>query len=188
MKTIIYSHPYNRSFNKAILDRIIEKLERGKEEYILIDLYKDNFNPVMTEKDLEVYSNGESLDPLVKKYQKILTETDEIIIIFPIWWLTMPAILKGFFDKVMLKGFAYKESKYGIKGLLNNIKTAKVITTATSPKFVMQIFGFGMFIKTAVLKGIGIKKSKWIHCSFKISDTDEKRKKFLKKVENIIGK
>jgi len=101
MKTVIFSHPWNGSFNKAILDKVVEKLEETKEKYTIIDLNKDGFNPVMTEKDLELYSQGKSADPLVLKYQEILKNTDELILIFPIWWMSLPAILKGFFDKYL---------------------------------------------------------------------------------------
>ena len=52
MKTVIFSHPWNGSFNKAILDKVVEKLEETKEKYTIIDLNKDKFNPVMTEEEL----------------------------------------------------------------------------------------------------------------------------------------
>lgn len=61
---------------------------------------KDRFNPVMTEEELSLYSQGKSIDSLVEKYQEILKNTDELILVFPIWWMSMPAILKGFFEKV----------------------------------------------------------------------------------------
>ena len=101
MKTIVFAHPWNRSFNKAILDKVVEKLDETKEKYTIIDLNKDKFNPVMTEEELSLYSQGKSIDPLVEKYQKILKNTDELILVFPIWWMSMPAILKGFFDKYL---------------------------------------------------------------------------------------
>ena len=72
MKTIIFSHPWNGSFNKAILDKVVEKLDETKEKYTIIDLNKDKFNPVMTEEELSLYSQGKSIDPLVEKYQEIL--------------------------------------------------------------------------------------------------------------------
>ena len=82
MKTVIFSHPWDGSFNRAILDKVVENLEKTKEKYTIIDLNKDGFNPVMTEKDLELYSQGKSADPLVLKYQEILKNTDELILIF----------------------------------------------------------------------------------------------------------
>ena len=84
MKTIVFAHPWNGSFNKAILDKVVEKLDETKEKYTIIDLNKDKFNPVMTEEELSLYSQGKSIDPLVKKYQEILKNTDELILIFPI--------------------------------------------------------------------------------------------------------
>ena len=187
MKTIVFAHPWNGSFNKAILDKVVEKLDETKEKYTIIDLNKDGFNPVMTEKDLELYSQGKSDDPLVLKYQEILKNTDELILIFPIWWMSLPAILKGFFDKVMLRGFAYESTQTGIKGLLTNIKTAKMITTATAPKFLLNITGFGITMKKANLGGIGIKKTKWIHYSLRMQGKDEDRKKFLEKVGKFVS-
>ena len=187
VKTVIFSHPWDGSFNKAILDQVVKKLDETKEKYTVIDLNKDGFNPVMSEEELSLYSQGKSIDPLVLKYQEILKNTDELILIFPIWWMSMPAILKGFFDKVMVKGFAYKNAKNGIKGLLTNIKTAKMITTAEVPKILLSITGFGITMKKANLGGVGIKKTKWIHYSFKAKGKDEDRKKFFEKVKEFVN-
>ena len=187
MKTVIFSHPWDGSFNKAILDQVVKKLDETKEKYTVIDLNKDGFNPVMTEKELSLYSQRKSIDPLVLKYQEILKNTDELILIFPVWWMSMPAILKGFFDKVMVKGFAYESAKNGIKGLLANIKTAKMITTAEVPKILLSITGFGITMKKANLGGVGIKKTEWIHYSLKSKGKDEDRKEFLEKVKEFVS-
>ena len=188
MKTVIFSHPWNGSFNKAILDQVVKKLDETKEKYTVIDLNKDGFNPVMSEEELSLYSQGKSNAPLVLKYREILKNTDELILIFPVWWMSMPAILKGFFDKVMVKGFAYESTKTGIKGLLTNIKTAKMITTAEAPKILLSITGFGITMKKANLGGIGVKKTKWIHYSLRMQGTDEDRRKFLEKVGKFVNK
>ncbi len=188
MKTIIFAHPWHGSFNKAILDSVTGRYDEMKEEYTVIDLNKDGFNPVMTEEELALYSQGKSTDPLVEKYQEILKKTDELTLIFPIWWMSMPASIKGFLDKVMLKNFAYESSKYGIKGLLNNIKTAKMITTAEAPKFLLNITGFGLTMKKANLGGIGIKQTKWIHYSLRAKGKAEDREQFLEKVKKFVSK
>ena len=187
MKTIVFAHPWNGSFNKAILDKVVEKLDETKEKYTIIDLNKDGFNPVMTEEELSLYSQGKSVDPLVLKYQEILKNTDELILVFPIWWMLMPAVLKGFFDKVMVKGFAYENTQNGIKGFLTNIKTAKMITTATAPKFLLNITGFGITMKKANFGGVGIKKTKWIHYSLRAKGKDKDRKKFLEKAGKFVS-
>ena len=187
--TIIYGHPWNGSYNGAILESIEKKFKKENKDYYLIDLNKDQFNPVMTKEDLALYNQGKSVDPLVKKYQSILMDTNELIIVSPIWWYELPSIVKGFFDKVMLKGFSYKEGTTGLKGLLTPINKATVITTATSPKWYLKFFG-GNYIKKVlmgrILKDAGIKKTKWHHIGNVKGISKEKRTDFLVKLNTDV--
>ncbi|MBP2097482.1 NAD(P)H-dependent oxidoreductase [Enterococcus rivorum] len=184
--TIILAHPWHGSFNKRILDETIRNLERKKQKYQLIDLNKDQFNPVLKEEELALFAKGEHLDPLVSKYQKLLKESDSLIFIFPIWWADIPAILKGFLDKVMLKQFAYTTGKFGLEGRLTHIKKATVITTSDSPKWYLRYFAGnsirGVFINST-LKGIGIKNVRWYHCNHIKKEGLPQRKKFLEVIK-----
>jgi NAD(P)H dehydrogenase (quinone) len=143
----------------------------------------------MLESELSLFSKGLHKDPLVTKYQHMISESDEIIFIFPIWWNTAPAILKGFIDKVMLKGFSYKESTLGLTGTLTHIKRAKVITTSQAPVWYIKLFAGDtvrkVFIK-ATLKVVGIKNVKWLHCGEVTKGKKERREKFLLKVKKTI--
>ena len=62
-----------------------------------------------------------------------------------------------------------------------------MITTAEAPKILLSITGFGITMKKANLGGVGIKKTKWIHYSFKAKGKDEDRKKFLEKVKEFVS-
>ncbi|MBU3134233.1 NAD(P)H-dependent oxidoreductase [Clostridium gasigenes] len=183
--TIILAHPWHGSFNKAIMDTTVEQFKKMKKEYQIIDLNKENFDPVLREEELSLYSKGEFKDDLVKKYQMMLKDSDELVFIFPIWWFDLPAILKGFIDKVMLKNYAYIEGKYGLKGLLTNIKVTTVITTSEVPTWYLKYL-VGNPIKRSfiqgTLKGIGIKNVKWLNSSYTTSGTDKMKKSFLNKV------
>ncbi|MBU3137860.1 NAD(P)H-dependent oxidoreductase [Clostridium gasigenes] len=183
--TIILAHPWHGSFNKAIMDTTVEQFKKMKKEYQIIDLNKENFDPVLREEELSLYSKGEFKDDLVKKYQVMLKNSDELVFIFPIWWFDLPAILKGFIDKVMLKNYAYIEGKYGLKGLLTNIKVTTVITTSEVPTWYLKYL-VGNPIKRSfiqgTLKGIGIKNVKWLNSSYTTSGTDKRKKSFLNKV------
>lgn len=128
---IIDSHPYEKSFNRQLTQKINEVLNE-KHEVEVIDLVEDNFNPTMTAEDLKVFSRGEAADKLVLEYQEKIKNADVLVFAFPIWWGIMPAILKGFFDKVFLRGFAYNYGEHGLIGILN--KKAIVITTMETPK------------------------------------------------------
>ena len=70
MKTILYAHPWEGSYNHAILTSITKDLEAKEETFQVIDLYKDGFNPEFTAGELEQFNRGETPYELVKEYQK----------------------------------------------------------------------------------------------------------------------
>lgn len=162
MITIILAHPWHGSFNKAIVDTLVSKYKEEGKETQVIDLHQDNFNPSYNEKDLADYNKGISNDPLVHKYQKMLKNSSELILVFPIWWGTMPASLKGFFDKVMLLNFAFNYEN-GWTTLLNNINKGTVITTSQSSTEFFRNSIEGCVIPQ-MLESIGIKDTKWYNC------------------------
>ncbi|MCY7532839.1 NAD(P)H-dependent oxidoreductase, partial [Bacillus altitudinis] len=90
MKTIVYAHPWDGSYNHAILTSITEKLETKKEPFQVIDLYKDGFNPVFTAEELKHFHKGETPYSLVKDYQEKLKQSTELVFIFPVWWWDLP--------------------------------------------------------------------------------------------------
>ncbi len=184
MVTIIYAHPWNKSFNHAILEATIANLVAKQQPYNVIDLYKDGFNPLLTEAELALYSKGEHLDPLITQYQGYLKKSTSLIVIFPIWWGSYPAMIKGFLDKVMSHGFAYEVSAMSIKGLLTNMTQATVITTANTPRFVSRLFLGNPILGSfkLILKQVGIKKVTWLSFAKIKRSTEEERKVFLSKV------
>lgn len=175
MRTIIYVHPYCGSFSSAILNQV--KHENDK----VIDLYKEQFNPVYSEKELSEYNCGRVLDPQIIQYQNVLQKTTELVIITPIWWNNIPGILKGFFDKVLSKNFAYKDGKLGVKGKLQNIKCATIITTSNSPIFYLKLNGINHNIKMT-LKQIGIRSVKFKQFGKIKNSSKKQREEFLKKL------
>lgn len=74
--TVIVVNPSKDSFSKSIMKKVEDNLKENEKSYEMIDLYEENFNTVMSEEDVKFYSKGEINDPLVKKYQNILKETD----------------------------------------------------------------------------------------------------------------
>lgn len=186
MKTIIYTHPWAKSFNHGILETLTTNFAAHKEAYQVIDLYQDKFNPVFDNDELAQFNKGTTPYPLVKDYQAMLKQTDELIIIFPIWWSTVPAILKGFIDKVMLPGFAYNIDDTGWHGLLTNIKKTTVITTSESPwsKFTDSIQG--QFIDSLLPElGLPAEQTTWRHFDGVEISTPEARAEFLKELADL---
>lgn len=183
MKTIILSHPWHGSFNKAILDAVVEKCKVNGEEYQVIDLHKDGFNATYTEEELSHYHTGYTADKLILKYQEMISKTTDIVLIFPIWWGTMPAMMKGFLDKVMLFNFAFNYEN-GWNPLLK-INKGSVITTSQSPTEM-----FRENIENGVIKSMlgstGISGVKWYNCDSINTSPREEKTKFLEMIkENV---
>lgn len=162
-------------------------------EVEVIDLDSDGFNPVMSGKDLLAFRNHQSIDEQANKYIEQLKTADHLVMIFPIWWELMPAMTKGFIDKVIFPGsaYTYTESGYGMNTLLGNIKTTTVITTMNTPSAIYKLV-FGNAIKkaliTGTLKKTGLKKVKWLSFNMVKSSKDETRAKWLSKVETRFSK
>lgn len=189
--TIVYAHPWNGSYNHVILERSVQALKK-KHGVEVIDLNKDRFNPVLNEQDLSVYKDGKYFDEKVKAYQEILNKTDYLVLIYPTWWADIPAILKGFFDKVLLKNWAWTTTDRGFpKGLLTHIKGVTIITTMTGPSLYYNLI-VGNPMKGSLVKGTmkfcGMKKVKVIKVGSIANINDEKRKKWLDKIDNYMEK
>ena len=189
---IIYAHPFNGSFCHTVKEKIIETLKEKGEDYNIIDLYEDKFDPVMSGDDLRLYSKGETTDPNVDKYLDLLSQTSRIYLIFPVWWGVMPAILKGFFDKVFLPKRAYKYQKSGIlKAMFPQIKKAVIFNTLGGPKLyhnLMLRFPVKRVVGNTTLKMIGVKKVEYVQFDSMKKSSDKLRKKWLKQTVAIVRK
>lgn len=96
-----YNEPHNRSFSAVLLLQAKSAYEKLGCLVDIIDLHKDGFDPVMHKNDLVNWRKQIVIDHLVNSYQQRILNSDELIFIFPIWWESMPAMMKGFFDKVI---------------------------------------------------------------------------------------
>lgn len=113
---IVYAHPSPDSFSRRLVDSIKEYSETLN-TVIVRDLYAMDFNPILTREELENLKNG-ILSSDVELEQEYLEEADIISFVYPLWWASFPAILKGYIDRVFSYGFAYSSGPDGIEGQL----------------------------------------------------------------------
>ncbi|AZZ60232.1 NAD(P)H-dependent oxidoreductase [Oenococcus sp. UCMA 16435] len=197
MKTvIIFDHPYgisashnqphNRSYSAAIAQQAIDDLKADGNKVDIIDLQKDNFNPVMKKDDLLNWRTKNFVDQQSKNYFDRLQKADEIIFIFPIWWEMMPALTKGFIDKVFAKGQIKKVD--GHRMILPTKTKVRVLTAIGTPKIIYKLhYGnpIGKMLKRGVFGKMGLKDFKI--ANFNAEDRNEKQRiNDLKKVRKII--
>src|SRR5262245_20716177 len=96
---VVHSHPVHDSYNHALFRTIVETLAR-KHQVIATDLDREGFSPVMTEAERRSYYEGSYAGQGVARLIADLRRADGIIFCFPHWWFSMPAMLKGYFDRV----------------------------------------------------------------------------------------
>ena len=189
---IVYNHPYDGSYCHAILENAIAGIQEAGNEVDVIDLDKDGFNPVMSSADLLGFVKHTIVDEKAKEYAERLKTADHLVFIFPIWWELMPALTKGFIDKVIFPGSVYEYTKNGIGMVskLDNLKSTTVITTMNTPKLMYKLV-YGDAVKKAMIKGTlkkaGFKNVKWINFDMVKMNSDEKRKKWLEQVKKKMG-
>ncbi len=119
MKVVnVLSSHYPGSFVSALLAEFTTSLERLGHVFQTIDLYADKFNPVMAGDDFNQFT-GKPLPEDVVRYQNIVEDADALTFFYPVWWNDMPAIMKGWIDRVFAKGFAYDYDADGARGVLN---------------------------------------------------------------------
>ena len=180
---IIYAHPNCKSFNNAILKQVESSIP-STHRIKTIDLYKENFDPVL-KFDEENKRRDLAKSPETCEYRDMIKEADKLIFIFPIWWSGMPAILKGFIDRVFVSGFAYSYKKIGLEGHLKG-KSARIITTMDAPAIVLPFCNdYGKVLKNQILKPCGITPAKLTSLATVESSSQEKRESLLKKISQI---
>lgn len=123
---VINGHPDPESFNSAIADSYITSAIASGAEVRYISIGKLNFNP-----NLQFgYRQRMELEPDLIQALADIQWSEHQVWIHPVWWLGMPAVMKGFFDRAFLPGITFKSNKKGISEGLLHAKSARIITTA----------------------------------------------------------
>jgi NAD(P)H dehydrogenase (quinone) len=192
---IVFNHPYEGSYCNAILQSVKTGLQKANHETDVIHLDEEKFNPVMSAQDLKGFKEGTAYDPKVLEYGERLSNADHLIFIFPIWWELMPAMTKGFIDKVIFPGVAYDYDNSGrfpkMKKRFQHLNGITLITTMNTPSFFYRLI-FGNAIKKAIFTGtfwkMGYKNRKWINLNMVKFVADKKRKAWLNNLEERFEK
>jgi len=182
---IINGHPNKDSFNFGIAEAYKKGAIKSGAEVDEIIISELNFNP-----NLQFgYQKRMELEPHLEDAWKKILWADHLVWIHPVWWGGLPAITKGFIDRLFLPGFAfkYRENSVWWDKLLKG-KTAHIITTLDQPGYYYRLF-FGRpsvnQLKKSVLQFCGINPIKVSYIAI-IKTSDEKQRKiWLQKVKGL---
>lgn len=119
---IVYCNPNPKSLSSAYRDALVELTEMSANPVNVRDLYNIGFSPVLEMRDFDAVKHGQ-IPAEVKVEQDYVMWANLITFVYPVWWAGMPALMKGYIDRVFTKGFAYTMDDEGhLKGLLGDKK------------------------------------------------------------------
>jgi len=182
---IINGHPDKESLCYAIANQYKKGTDSAGIESKLVHLSDLEFSPVLN----FGYRQRTELEPDLVKMQEEITKADHLVFVYPNWWGTYPALLKGFIDRVFLPKFAfsYRENSVFWDKLLKG-KSARLIVTMDTPKWYYRLIyrrpGHNS-MKRGVLNFCGIKPVKITTFEPIKTSNETKRKKWLEKVEKL---
>ena len=154
---VVYCHPRAGSFTKAGCDLVVEKLEAAGAEIRVSDLYAEGFDPVLSAEDHEGYEICPDNCVRVSKDVENLRWCDTLIFVYPTWWYGLPAILKGWLDRVFLPDVAFlmpSPERKGIHPGLQHIKRLGVFTTCGASWWLTTLIGAPG--KRTLMRGVGL--------------------------------
>ncbi|WP_232699242.1 NAD(P)H-dependent oxidoreductase [Brevibacillus daliensis] len=189
MKAIVlFAHPGKESFCHSILHEVTNQFDQEGISYEVRDLYQEQFSPVFSASDM----NGIETDQIpdeIKNEQVSIRNANLLVMIYPVWWWSQPAILKGYIDRVMTNQFAFRYESTGPIGLLTD-KQAIVFTTTRESAKEMEQSGFDTVMEKQVVDGIlhfcGIKPVVYRNFAEIANTSEEQRKEYLAQVHQAI--
>lgn len=109
---IIWAHPRTDSLTAKIAADVIAEATAAGHEVDVLDLYRENFNPVLGEADEPQWENiDHQFSPETMELAARTLAADAVVFVFPIWWYSFPAIMKGYIDRVWNYGLFYGEGR-----------------------------------------------------------------------------
>lgn len=135
---LVQCHPLADSLNAHLGGRIAQMLIEAGHEVDRLDLYAHGFAPALSAEERRAQYTTLIVPPDIEPLQARLSATEHLVLVFPTWWFSLPAMLKGWFDRVWTPGFAYEHGT-PIRPKLTGLKSVTVVTTLGSPWWVDKL-------------------------------------------------
>jgi putative NADPH-quinone reductase len=183
---VIYCHPGPDSFSAALRDAAVSGLASAGHSVELRDLYAEGFDPVLSEQQRGVYFDETENARGLEDHVAALRRAEGLLLIYPTWWFGMPAMLKGWFDRVWVPGVAFHlGGQKVLQPLLTNIRRIGVVTTYGSPWWLLWWVCWPDWLamrggpRPLCARGCRVQ---WLGLPGMDEDRPERRRRFLAKV------
>jgi NAD(P)H dehydrogenase (quinone) len=191
---VVHAHPDPTSFNHAVVAAAVEGLRRSGTEPVVIDLYAEGFDPRMSAAERLAYESGEPiLHEQVGRYAELVTGAHTLVVVYPTWWFGLPAILKGFLDRVLVPGVGFRidERSGRIRPGLTNVRRIVGISTYGSPRTYVRLVGDPgrrTILRTLRLICHRRCRTRWLGLYAVDSATEARRSEFLTRVTEELAR
>ena len=139
---VVYCHPVETSFHAALHAEVVRNLKAAGHEVDDCDLYAEGFNPVLSREERLGYHDVPSNQEPLKDHVRRLMWAEAIVFCFPTWCFGLPAMLKGYFDRLFMPGVAFDISDpANVKPMLTHIKRISAVVTYGRPRWVAWYMG-----------------------------------------------
>lgn len=152
---IVTAHPVENSLSHSLADRIAAQLREQGMQVEIADLHAEGFNPAMSRPDLDLYHGDASAlpDDILREQQRV-ERADRLVFVFPVYWWSVPGLLKGWFDRVLTLNWAYKVAEDGrIVGNLRDVPVHLIATAGTDVSG-FDKHGYSTAIQTQIVEGV----------------------------------
>ncbi|WP_240418061.1 NAD(P)H-dependent oxidoreductase [Paenibacillus periandrae] len=185
---VIIGHPYPESYCNALAQAYTKGAVSSGADVRILNLAQISFDPNLK----YGYHQRTELEPDLLAAQETLHWADHLVFVYPNWWGTMPAILKGFIDRVFLPGFAFKSKPDSVMvEKLMKGKSARLIVTMDSPLWYYRLFirrAGHHIMKRSILQFCGIHPVAITEMGMVKTTSEETREKWLRKVKTLGSK
>jgi putative NADPH-quinone reductase len=140
---VVYCHPVPESFGAAVRDAAVAALAARGCEVRLLDLYAEGFDPVLCADERRSYNDRAPCDPKLAPHIEHLKWAEAVLFVYPTWWYGLPAMLKGWLDRVWATDVAFKLPSDGgrIVSLVSHIRKIGVVTTCGATWWISFLMG-----------------------------------------------
>ena len=189
---LVLAHPDPNSFNHALAQRAKTTLEANGHTVHLLDLNRLGFAAAMSADERRAYHSEQPLlDPLVAEHARLVKECEALVFIYPTWWSAMPAILKGWLDRVLVPGvgFGFDEDGKVVPGL-GHVRHLIGISTYGSPRLYVRLMndnGWRTVMRTLRLNTGLRTRARWYGFYAIDTATEARRTAFLDRVGKKLG-
>ncbi|MEO1548847.1 MAG: NAD(P)H-dependent oxidoreductase [Pseudomonadota bacterium] len=189
---VIYCHPDPESFTAAVKQTVCAKLQSAGAETRVLDLYDLDFQPVLTQGAWRAYEDESRNCEGVEAHVETVRWADTMIFVYPTWWYGMPAMLKGWLDRVLVPGVAFHMPQgEDIRPALHNITRLGVFTTGGASRWLTAFIGAPG--RRTLMRGVRLLCAPKVRLSFAMhydmdDSTPATRERHLRKVARAMDR